>query len=224
MGAALAASYINAVYDYFATQNGSSAAALNRTKASDQAEIDARIAYYRAVENENCARDLAVVEANADAARRKLRLLTAWGEYVVDVAWDVDNPDYDSYSYSYMNYFSTDLPTTQTATPSFGSWWNNVPTQFAQVPIISEASAVPYDASTLWNAFDSLNATVVSMETKNAELQRDAAVANAAALTSPPTRRSPRSTKPPIISIPKKNLRRRTSSDSLTTARKTSLS
>ena len=111
-----------------------------------------------------------------------------------------------------MNYFSTDLPTTQTATPSFGSWWNNVPTQFAQVPIISEASAVPYDASTLWNAFDSLNATVVSMETKNAELQRDAAVANAAALTSPP-----------IISIPKKNLRRRTSFGSLTTAKKKSL-
>ena len=101
MGAALAASYINAVYDYFATQNDSTAAALNRTKASDQAEIDARIAYYCAVESENCARDGAVVEANADAARRKLRLLTAWGEYVVDVAWDVDNPDYDSYSYSY---------------------------------------------------------------------------------------------------------------------------
>ena len=178
----LVSSYIEAFYDYFAARRSSTAAALNRAKGSDQAEIDARIAYYQAVESANCAQNVAVVASNADASRRKLQLLTAWGEYVVGAAWNVDNPDYDAYSYSYMNYYSTDLPTTQTATPSFGVWSNNVPAQFAQVPIESMDNAVLYHAPTLWNAFASLNASVVSMETKNAELQLDAAVANAASV------------------------------------------
>ena len=139
----LVSSYIEAFYDYFAARRSSTAAALNRAKGSDQAEIDARIAYYQAVESANCAQNVAVVASNADASRRKLQLLTAWGEYVVGAAWNVDNPDYDAYSYSYMNYYSTDLPTTQTATPSFGVWSNNVPAQFAQVPIESMDNGSP---------------------------------------------------------------------------------
>ncbi|MBQ8285179.1 MAG: hypothetical protein IJZ10_02625, partial [Thermoguttaceae bacterium] len=176
----LATSYINAIYDYYATQRDSTAAALRRMMASDQAEIDARVAYYVAVENANCAQNVAIVEANAESTRRKLNFLTAWGEYVVEVAWKLDNPDYDSYNYSYMNYYSTDLPTTLTATPTFGAWSNNVPTQFAQVPIVGADSAVEYDETTLWNAFRSLDASVVSMQTHDAQLRGEAERASAA--------------------------------------------
>lgn len=178
----LATSYIKAAYDYCATQRDSTAAALRRTMASDRAEIDARVAYYVAVENANCAQNVAIVEANAESARRKLNLLTAWGEYVVEVAWKLDNPDYDSYNYSYMNYYSTDLPTTLAATPTFNAWSNNVPTQFAQVPIVGADSAVEYNETTLWNAFRSLDASVVSMRTRDAQLCGEAERASAASV------------------------------------------
>lgn len=150
--------------------------------ASDRAEIDARVAYYVAVENANCAQNVAIVEANAESTRCKLDFLTAWGECVVEVAWKLDNPDYDSYNYSYMNYYSTDLPTTLTATPTFGARSNNVSTQFTQVPVVLADSAVECNESTLWNAFRSLDASVVSMRTQDAQLRGEAERASAASV------------------------------------------
>jgi hypothetical protein len=131
LDAAYATSYVNAVYDYFATQNFSTASAQNRKKISDQAEIDVRITYYQARENADCAKNVVTVEASAEATRRKLEFLTAWSKYVVGVVGHINDPNCDVFNAVYMNNCLTDLPTTLTATPTFGSWVNNVPDTFA---------------------------------------------------------------------------------------------
>ncbi len=179
LDAALASSYIDAVYDYYATQNSSTADALNRKKASDQAEIDATIVYYCAVENADHAQDLAVVEANADAARRQLVFTQAWGEHQLATSWSSGDPNYYPMNYAALPGVSRTLPALLDSAGSAGAaLGSDSSVILSRLPILSFPT--PYGSPDFWALFRDLNSTVVAMETKNAELQRDAAVANAA--------------------------------------------
>ena len=81
----------------------SSATDINRTKTSDQAEVDARIACYIAYANADYAQAQTTLDAKTDSVTRKLDLLSLWSQHVVDKNWTYDTikyGGYDSLTYS----------------------------------------------------------------------------------------------------------------------------
>ena len=128
--------------------------------------------------NANYAQNLAVVEANADAARRQLVFTLAQGESQLATSWNASDPSYYPMNYPGLPGVSRTVPELlTTARSALGSDSSVI---LSRLPIM--IMPTPYGSTDYWTIFRNLNSSVVSMETKNAELQRDAAVANAASV------------------------------------------
>jgi len=190
-------SVVGSVFNYCNSQITSSATSLNRTKTSDQAEIDARIAYYLAYENAEYAQALATITAKEDALTRKIDLMSLWSRYSIDIGWTYNTLQYGgldtlswSTSYSSNNwspsnftgYVYTAIPAaTELDALSYDGLNGSSTSSMGNIGLGSSYSLLwqGYNANNLWSGFSNLNSAIKDMTIKNAELTAESSKASA---------------------------------------------
>lgn len=190
-------SVVGSAFNYCNSQITSSATSLNRTKTSDQAEIDARIAYYLAYENAEYAQALATITAKEDALTRKIDLMSLWSRYSIDIGWTYNTMQYGgldtlswSTSYSSNNwspsnftgYVYTAIPTaTELDALSYDGLNGSSTSSMGNIGLGSSYSLLwqGYNANNLWSGFSNLNSAIKDMTIKNAELTAESSKASA---------------------------------------------
>ena len=197
--ATYSSSAVSAMYGYFNSQIVSNVANINRTKTADEAEIDARVAYYIACNNADYAQSVATLDAQTQAWNWRLDLLLLWPQHVLDKNWTYDTIKYGGYdgiTYSLvqpnniqnLTYFGftggtvTTIPTASTVDGiSIPGYTSGAPSYFAGLLVHCDYLLWRgYNATTLWTSFDNLNNTTKAFAIKNAELACEASKANAA--------------------------------------------
>ncbi|MBR0226437.1 MAG: glycohydrolase toxin TNT-related protein [Thermoguttaceae bacterium] len=154
---------INADYDYYHSLINSHAAELQTALANEQSLIAAEIACYRAFSDAAFTRDSNVVTANADAARRQLIFTEAYGNQLWGTLWG-GLPGLDLSSNLTVRTVSSNPLGVDSA-----ALLNLVPISYV-TPEDPEDEAPNY-----WSTFNPMNATVLAMATKSAQLDYDAA-------------------------------------------------
>ena len=188
----------SSILSYYQSQNSSRVASLTRGKLCDQAEVDARVAYYIATADADYAFNLAEIDAKEFALSMKLDLLAIWSRYVINQNWTYDTikyGGYDSLTYSMIEpnhtyniataaFYGGAVTTIPTATSldtvTIEGFSGTSPTQIANMSLATDALMwFGYNAYTLWSAFQNLNGALQSMSIKNAELEAESSKATA---------------------------------------------
>ena len=183
-----ATSVVGSVVNYLASQTSSSATSLNRTKTSDQAEVDPRIGYYLAYENAEYAQALTTVIAKEDALTRKLSLYSLWSEYVLDKTSTYDTVQYGGYGTLTWSSSYTSMPfpnstggvvatmpraTSLDGIAISGLEYSGAPSSIANMALSTYSLLWQgYNGNNLWTAFENLNTALRDAERQVSQVPR----------------------------------------------------